>query len=59
MKRAFLIFSLVLMTALAGCNDDTEEPTAPIEETGGGDTGGGDTGGDTGGSASTVFKFIA
>lgn len=49
MKRALLIFSLVLATALAGCNnnDDPNDPT-PIEETGG-DTGGGETGGNTGG----------
>ena len=61
MKRAFLIFSLVLATALAGCNsnDDPNDP-APIEETGGGT--GGETGGETGGmdgSASTILNFIA
>ena len=61
MKRAFLIFSLVLATALAGCNsnDDPNDP-APIEETGGGT--GGETGGETGGmdgSASTILNSIA
>ncbi len=46
MKRAFLIFSLVLMTALVGCSDD--------------DNGNGNTGGeDTGGSAAIAFNLVA
>ena len=51
MKRAFLIFSLVLMTALAGCSDD--------DNGNGGNTGGDGTGGNTGGSAATVFNLVA
>ncbi len=59
MKRAFLIFSLVLATALVGCDssDDPNEP-APIEETGGDGTGG-ETGGDTGGSAAFFLNLAS
>ena len=49
MKRAFLIFSLVLMTALAGCGNGEEDTPS----------GGGETGGDTGGSAAVVFNLAA
>ena len=51
MKRAFLIFSLVLMTALVGCSDD--------DNGNGGNTGGDDTGGATGGSAAITFNLAA
>ena len=50
MKRVFLIFSLVLMTALAGCGNGDGDDTP---------TGGGETGGETGGSAAIVFNLTA
>ena len=50
MKRALLIFSLILATGLAGCSDSTGN---------GGDTGGGATGGATGGSAAIVLNLLA
>ncbi len=46
MKRASLIFLLVLATALVGCSDDE-------------DGNGGETGGETGGSAAIVLNLLA
>ena len=51
MKRALLIFSLILATGLAGCSDSGTD--------GGDNSGGSDTGGPTGGSAAIVFNLIA